>query len=283
VARAGEPDVFQYLDYRAFLRDWYLAHNTGGRVVSYRSFATRAQLGSPNYLKLVMDGERNLSPAMAERFATALRLEGEAASYFVDLVAFNQASTQSARNKQYARLTSFKGYRKAHRLEIAHAAYHAAWYMPAIREMASSRSFRDDPEWIGAQLTPPIARAEAQRALDTLIELGLLVRTASGKLEQSEPVLSTGAEAKGVHIVSYHRAMMERAVASIDHAPAHDRDISSITMCVGEDGIRRLKERVQRFRREILELSALEDDPVRVVQINFQVFPLSQELESEDE
>ena len=36
--------------------------------------------------------------------------------------------------------------------------------------------------------------------------------------------------------------------------------------------------RIQRFRRELLELSTLEDEPRRVVQLNFQLFPLSRDL-----
>jgi hypothetical protein len=39
--------------------------------------------------------------------------------------------------------------------------------------------------------------------------------------------------------------------------------------------LRRLKERVQSFRRELLELSGLESEPSQVVQLNFQLFPLS--------
>src|SRR5690606_17396346 len=117
VPRGARLDVFQYLDYRAYLRDWYRAHNTDGRSFSFRAFARRAGLKLPNYLKLVMDGERNLTPQTAELFAKGLGLDGEGASYFVDLVAFNQAATQSERNKQYARLTSFRGYRKAHRID----------------------------------------------------------------------------------------------------------------------------------------------------------------------
>jgi uncharacterized protein (TIGR02147 family) len=69
--------------------------------------------------------------------------------------------------------------------------------------------------------------------------------------------------------------MLERAAASIDEIAPADRDISSLTLAVGDSGLRRLKERLQRFRRELLELSALEDDPAQVVQINFQLFPLS--------
>lgn len=273
--RATSIDVFGYLDYRSFLRDYYNEKKARGRGFSYRAFSRRAGLKSPNYLKLVIDGERNLSAPMAERFAEACGLSDDDARYFVDLVAFNQAGSSSDRNKHYARLTGFRRYRKAHKLDVAHAAYYSAWYMPAVRELAASSGFREDPEWIAKQMVPPISKAEASQALETLLELGLLARKDDGTLEQTEGLLSTGAETQGVHIVNYHRAMADRAMASIDLLPPDDRDISSLTLCLGEDGLRAFKERIQRFRRELLELSALEDDPEQVVQLNFQLFPLT--------
>ncbi|MEM9191492.1 MAG: TIGR02147 family protein [Myxococcota bacterium] len=278
VARRQQIDVFQYLDYRAFLRDWYRTNNEGGRSVSYRAFSRRAGLRSPNYLKLVMDGDRNLSSEMAERFAKTCGLEDDGASFFVDLVGFNQAKTQTERNKQYARLTSFRRYRETHQLDIAHAAYHSAWYIPAIREMVCSPAFREDMDWIANQLIPNISRAEAKRAVETLLELGLLVRNDEGQLRQAETLISTGPEIRGLHIANYHRTMMDHAAKSMDLVISEERDISSLTLCVGEDGLRRLKTRVQHFRRELLEQSAMEDESDRVIQINFQLFPLSKEL-----
>ena len=272
-------DVFGYLDYRAFLRDFYNARKTKGRGFSYRSFSRKAGLKSPNYLKLVVDGERNLSSEMAERFAEACGLDDDEARYFVDLVAFNQATGLAERNKHYGKLTGYQRYRKAHKLDLAHAAYYSAWYMPAIRELAAHSEFRDDPAWIAEQLVPPISKLEAERSLQILIELGLLVRDGAGKLRQADVLLSTGPETRGLHIATYHRGMMERAMASIDLVPPAERDISSLTFCLGANGLRSFKERVQRFRRELLELSALEDDPEQVVQMNFQLFPLSKSPE----
>lgn len=98
-------DVYDYLDYRAFLRDYYTARKGQGRGFSYRQFSRMASLRSPNYLKLVIDGDRNLSAAMAERFAAACGLEGEALTYFVDLVALDQAKTPAERDTCRARLT----------------------------------------------------------------------------------------------------------------------------------------------------------------------------------
>lgn len=282
MAKAAAIDVFGYLDYRAFLRDVYNARKTASASFSYRAFSRRAGLKSPNYLKLVMDGERNLTPPMAARFAKALGLDDESGAYFADLVAFNQARTSSERAAHYARLSSSSRYRKTHRLDLAQAAYHATWYIPVVRELAARSDFRDDPAWIASLMWPAITRIEAQRALDVLVELGLLVREADGRVHQGErPLVSTGPELHAVHIANYHRTMMARAAASIDLVPSGERDISSLTLCVGEDGVRRLKERIQRFRRELLELTLLEDDPRQVVQVNFQLFPLTREPEAQ--
>jgi uncharacterized protein (TIGR02147 family) len=266
--------VYEYLDYRSYLRDYYVDRKKNGRGFSYRSFSRRANLRSPNYLKMVMDGQRNLTPAMAERFSKALGLEGEEADYFVDLVAFNQAKTSHERNKQYERIMGSRKYRKAHRLDIAQAAYHSTWYIPAIRELAAREDFRDDPEWIAKTLVPPISKAEAKRAVTTLVELGLLVREGN-RVSQGQELVSTGPETRSLHIANYHRSMIERAAEAIDLFPSHDRDISSLTLCMGADGVKRLKERVQKFRGELLELSTHEQEPNRVVQVNFQLFPLS--------
>ena len=271
---ATEVDVFAYLDFRAFLRDYYAARKAAGRGFSYRSFSRKAGLKSPNYLKLVVDGERNLSSEMAQRFGRACNLSGDALRYFIDLVAFGQASTLAERNAIYARLNGYHRYRNAHRLDAAHAAYYSAWYMPAIRELASRADFRDEPAWIAAQLWPAITPDDAARALEILLQLGLLVRE-DGRIVQREALLSTGPETRGLHIVSYHRAMVDRAMASIDLVPASQRDISSLTLCLSAQGVRAFKERIQRFRKELLELSALEERPAQVVQLNFQLFPLS--------
>jgi uncharacterized protein (TIGR02147 family) len=52
-------DVFRYRDYREFLGAFYAQKKQSG--LSYRGFARAAGLGAPNYLKLVIEGKRNLS------------------------------------------------------------------------------------------------------------------------------------------------------------------------------------------------------------------------------
>lgn len=273
MARRPELDVFAFLDYRAFLRAFYQLER--GQRLSYRAFSRRAKLRSPNYLKLVMDGQRSLSLEMAERFAAACGLTGEAARYFRELVAFNQATEPEQRDACYRRLLGFRRYREIQRLDVAQDAYHSRWYLPAIRELAARPDFRDDPQWIAALLEPPIRAAEARQALEVLLELGLLTRAADGRLRQAQGLVTTGAETMSQHVASYHSAMMAQAERAMNELPAEERDISSLTLCLSAGGLAQVKQAIVRFRRELLQLSELEQQPSQVIQLNFQLFPLT--------
>ncbi len=268
-------DVFRYHDYRTFLSDFYMAKKKRG--FSYRAFSIAAGLGAPNYLKLVITGQRNLSRSTAERFAETCGLGKEATKYFLLLVEFNQASSSEDRGVLYQKLSAFQRYRKVHKLELADATYHSTWYLPAIRELVQSKHFREDPEWIARTLVPPIKPVEAQKAIETLLELGLISRSAEGELCQQDRVLSTGAQTSGVHIRNYHAEMLDRALASMALVPAAERDISSLTMCLGPKAMVYLKQRLAELRQELIELCVTEPEPSRVLQLNLQLFPLSQD------
>jgi uncharacterized protein (TIGR02147 family) len=276
VTAAGDPQIYAYLDYRSYLRALYEQRKRRGS--SYRSFARRAGLRSPNYLKLVIDGERNLSARMAQRFAEACDLPQEGQRYFVQLVAFNQARSSEARARAHAALRRARGPSRFEQLDAALDAYHSLWYLPAIRELVSSPAFREEPRWIARQMLPPISVSEARAALAHLLELGLLVRDARGKLRQAALTVTTGPEARSAQLKSFHKAMMDHAKSSIDRIVASERDVSSLTLCLGEHGLAQVKKSVQRFRHELLEVAEMEEDGRQVVQLNFQLFPLTRSV-----
>jgi len=274
-ASTGAIDIFQYSDYRAYLRDYYAYQKALGRGFSYRVFSKRAGLGSPNHLKRVMEGERNLTDEMAQRFATACRLEGDAVAYFCLLVKFTQSHDSEQREEVLQRMIGLRSYRQAHRLAKAEAAYHSTWYLAAIRELVLRPDFLEDPEWIARTLLPNVSRSEALRGLRLLLELGFIVRDEQGRLKQATPLLSTGAEVRGLHIIRYHREMMKRASESIDLIASTERDISSLTLGLSVDGLQELKQRLQQFRKELMSLAVSEENVAQVVQLNLQLFPLS--------
>lgn len=238
-------------------------------------FSRLAGLTSSNYLKLVMDGDRNLGASAAQRFAAACGLESTRASYFVELVTLQQARTQAERERAYEQLRGYKRFRQAHPLDEEYAAYHAHWYVPAVRELAARRDFQPDPKWIAGKLMPAITSRQAARALRVLRELGLLVEDGQGKLRQAHALVKTPDKPLGHHVVRFHRVMMERAAEAIDLVPREQREIASLTLCLSATQLAALKAELVRVRGDLLRRYTAEADAKRVVQVNFQMFPLS--------
>ncbi len=276
VGTKSAPSVYSYSDFRAFLRDYYAyakAHEYG---FSFRVFSRRAGLRSSNYLRLVMDGARNLTPASAGQFGRGCGLEGVALDFFVELVAYGQATDTQARSRAFDRLTHYRKFRAVHLLAKERARYHSTWYVPVIRELVRRPDFVDDPAWIARQLTPSISRVQAARAMALLRKLELIRNDESGRVVQGEPLVTTGPGPHGPHIYAFHHAMLDRAGHALDNLPREERDVSCLTVCVSDEKLEAIKEKVRAFRRELLQLAELDDAPERVAQINFQVFPLSE-------
>jgi len=272
---ATPVNVFGFLDYREALRALYAHKKAHEYGFSHRAFSRRAGLKSTNFLKLVMDGERNLSADAAIRFAHALGLSSQESEFFCELVQYNQARTTRERSLAHERLVRLKPQRAVRELDAQQAAYYSRWYIPAIRELAARTDFQADAAWIARTLEPSISASLASKALTVLTSLGLLSADESGKLRPVDAHVGTGLAPLGHQLADYHRAMIERAGAAIDLFQRDEREIASLTLCIDERILPELKARLTTFRRELMQFAEQSGDRKRVVQINFQLFPLS--------
>ena len=273
--RALKVDVFRYFDYRAFLRDAYRNLKERQPGFSYRWFARRAGMTSPNFLKLVIDGKRNLTAGSAERFATALELTSSETAFFRELVGFGQARSAAEKNRHFERIGAYHQHRAVCALQRHQFEYLSCWWYPAIRELIACDGFVEDECWIADRLVPPITPVQARQALALLLELGVVERDPDGRLRQREPMLSTGAEVRSLAVGNFHRQMMERAAAAIELCERAERDISGVTVALSAESFQRVKQMIVALRAELLALSAGDGRPTRVVQVNFQLFPLA--------
>jgi uncharacterized protein (TIGR02147 family) len=264
------------LDYRAYLRAYYEAAKKLQPSFSYRLFSRRAGLKSPNFLKLVIEGQRNLGAEWVPRFAASLGLEGADADFFADLVAWDQAQTLSDKNRAFERIAASRRFRAARRIDGDLFAYLSHWYNPAIRELAGRKDFREEPRWIAAQLRPTITAAQAAEAMKLLLSLGLLVRDPhTGRVHRGELTITTEHEIRSLAAAAFHRQMLERAAASIQDVAREFRDLAALTVCVGPERAAEVKRRIHAFREALTELCDSDDGATTVYQLNVQWFPLS--------
>ncbi len=83
--------VFDYMDYRSFLRDRFSELKRKNPRFSYRAFNRLAGIKSSAFLKLVSEGKRNLADDGIAKIIRGFRLSETEARHFWLLVRYNQA------------------------------------------------------------------------------------------------------------------------------------------------------------------------------------------------
>ncbi|MBF0492419.1 MAG: TIGR02147 family protein [Deltaproteobacteria bacterium] len=243
---------------------------------SFRNFSRLAGLKSSNFLKLVMDGKRNLSPQSIHQVAKAFKLPKGEADFFETLVFFNQAQNMEEKKNYYERIQKFQRYKEAKPLDASQYVYFSNWYFVALRELVLLMDFKEDPRWINKKLGTRINPDEIKRAIRILLEIKLLTRDKQGRLQQCEEKISTSPEMGALAIINYHREMIAKASASIEESKTVHRDLSALTVAISKEQYDKIRRKMDELREEIHELSTQSSARQAIYQINFQIFNLTE-------
>lgn len=268
-------EITTYMDYREYLRDFFEQKKRELRFYSYRLFSQRAGLKSPNFLKLVIMGERNLSKQSVYKFAKALGINKKETEYFENLIFFNQSKTLEEKNYFLSKVMKYREKCDPKKIEEAEFDYYSNWYNPVIRELACAVDFNGDYKRLAIAVIPAITPAEAANSLVLLQKLKFIVRNDDGSFSKTSLSLTTGRQVRSVAVSNYHRSMIGLAGDALERFSAVERDITSLTLGVSEETRNTIVERLGALRLELLELAEQDENPEQVVQVNFQVFPLT--------
>lgn len=268
-------NLFHYTDYRAYLRDLYHEAKKSRGSFSFRAFSKRAGFASPNFLKLVMDGQRNLTEKSLIPFMVGLNLNKQEQDFFRNLVFFNQAKSVKERDIYYQQLIQSRKFNQLKPLEKNQYDYCSEWYHAVVRELVTSQAFDGTPEWVANRIVPAITTSQVERSIELLEKLGLITKTQEGSFQQSSSLISTGVEVNSIVLFNYHRNLLDLAKNALANLAASQRDISSLTLGITLQQIPVLKQKIQEFRQDILKFVSTETNPQEVVQLNMQLFPVT--------
>lgn len=276
--------MFDYLDHRAWLRDWFSAKQAQNPRYSHRLFASRAGFRSPSMLHLVITGSRNITDPSFPKFCKALALSPAERDHFRQLVDLDRAASPAERTEIYERLRARQHFRGASAIEEAGFDFLSDWTVPAIHELSGSPGFQLDVRWIARQLRPRVSLARVRRALDTLSTLGMLnTDEENGTVRPVDQAVVTAHEVSGLAVFNYHRSMATLALDALEWADAPIRHFGAVTVRVSPTQLDALKREVSRFQERVLSLcdaSPTDEPRDRVMQLNLQLFPLSTRIDS---
>lgn len=267
--------VFDYLDYRKYLADYYRFRKSRNRYFSYRMLADKAGIASTGYISEVISGIRNLTRANIPKIAKALELGDRELAYLGQLVEFNHAKTEAGRQATYANLIDALP-PKAQRLKHSQLEYFSKWYYVAVREALAIHEVREDHEALARLLRPNITASQAKGAIRLLLELQLIHRDETGRWKATHAsLLSQKDEGAALMVRSFQGEMIELARRALTEVPRDERDITTQTMSLSTKGIEQVKSILKDCHKRILDVVQADSGEDRVMQLNLQLFPIT--------
>ncbi len=274
---AEDINLYDYNDYRTYLRDWFEAKKKTRASMSYRRFAERAGFKSSNYIMLVIQGKRNLTADTLPKTVKALKLAAQDADFFSNLVAYNQAKTHEEEDRYYNLLLRSKKYQQRQPIRAHQHEYCSAWYHAVIRELITAKDYDGTPEWLMTRLGKRIKLEQVEASLELLEKLELIHRSPSGRWEQSSSVLAPGTAIESVELFNYHKTMMKLLPHLLGAVPAPRRYMGALTLGVTKPRLHQIKKKIEKFRQDILKLVADDTETEEVLQLNIYLFPMVEE------
>lgn len=278
------PSIHAYVDYRAFLREWVEAARRADPDFSYAAFAARGGC-SKAALANVLGGVRSPRPATLDAFARAMRLGPAERHHLGLLVELAGAASEERRRDLLDRILADERHGKVREAEREPEQdverYFENWWTPAIREMATFEGFQADPAWIAMRLHPPVPVHDVAHALDTLLELGFLVRADDGRVAPREVRFRTAPETTVRAVARYQKEVMSGLLRALDTDRHQEQHTLTATLVLDPEQLKEAKARLNAVATQIATMSDVGSDRSgrRVYQIGLQLFPLSSRLD----
>ena len=275
---SGVPSVFNYYEYRDFLRDFYAEKKKAKATFSYRYMAGKVGLHATHLMR-VFQKQRHLVEESIGPFITLCGFNDREAAYFAALVAYNKSRSDQQKRLAWERLLKSMSV-ETRALAADQYELFQHWYYGAVRVLLSFHAFRGDFQDLGSRLSPPISATEARKAVRLLEKLGLIAKQEDGAYKLSDQFISTDGGWKTLAVRQFQKETLRLAGESLERHEKGERDISTVTVAVSRKQLPELKERIAEFRKSLLGMVKESPDYDEVYQFNVQLFPLTRNTEN---
>jgi uncharacterized protein (TIGR02147 family) len=278
------PSLSDYMDFRLFLADFYRAKKAQTRLsirpYSYAIFSAAADIKSPNYLKMIIEGKRNLSMDMVSKFAKACALNKAHTDEFRYLVVFNQSEDPADRNYALKQLSEYRVDQKLKQGELDRKVFEKVpnWIGWIIYALVDQEGVTFETSQLKDLLRGKASESEINDALENLIRTGELVRDPeTQKVAKGKPT-EAPEEIPSALVRKLQMQLMYLGLESLYQDKATEREFGSLTLSLTEKEFEEIKFKLRQMRKSLHKENAIARMSAkgeRVYQLNLQLFPVS--------
>lgn len=282
------PNLSGYMDFRQYLSEWYLYKREltkkDLRPYSFAMFSAAANIKSPNYLKMIIEGQRNLSEEMILKFAKALGLHKEQADEFRLLVLFGQATDPAERNFFLKELSEFRVMLKLRSGEIDKKMMDKVpgWIGWILYSMMDQEGVEFKAEKIRDLLRGKASVDEIHEAMKTLIKSGEVAQDdITGKLTKTRNLIDSPEDIPVALVRKLQSQLMYLGLESLYQDSPAEREFGSLTLSLTKSEFEELKFKLRQMRKQVNKDNSIRRMNTlgeRVYQLNLQLFPVTNQV-----
>lgn len=274
-------NIYDYMDYRLFLRDFYDLEKSLDSTFSYRVFATAVDIDASLLVK-ILQSKRHLSTSSVESVIAFFNFKEGKSEYFREMVAYSKAKTSAEIRIHFETLQKMRPSR-SRMLDEARYRYFQQWFYPVIRSALDVYEYygEQDALSLGNSCIPKLTATQVTTAVEALLQLGLAEIRPDGRVIPFDAHVRTQDHWLSASISEYQKTVTELGRQSIENIPKENRDISTLTMALDSSQIERIRSILADARKSIVNVvnSMPAEQCDSVYQLNFQMFPMMKKVE----
>jgi len=265
--------VFDYLDYRDYLRDWFEERKKQSPWYSYKVFGEGVSLDQSQVYRITQK-QLHISAAARDRFVKYLGLSGASEQYFLTMIDFSRTRREAESRRLFVQLQAMRG-TGCHTLVESQYGLYEAWFLPVVRALLGVFELTDDYASLAARLNPPISVEEARKAVATLAKLKLVARDKDGVWRLQAKSLSTGSQYQSQQVRRYQAQTFKLLEESLERHPRQQRDINVANLAVDASAFKDCIEILASARRQIRDRIERIEQPDRIMRLATCFFPVA--------
>lgn len=273
-------NIFEYQNYRLYLKDYYSEQKQTKKYFSYRYFSSKAGINASAFLYYVIENKRNLTKNSIAKISKAMGHSREDGEYFENLVFFNQAKTIAEKTMYYSKIVELRKPIEIAEIDKDRYEFYSKWYHSVIREIVTFFDFGDDFERLATFVVPNITDKEAEHSITLLERLGFVERDDNGLYHQTSNLISARPEQPQAFIIErFQMEMLQMAMQAYDRFGHKERMSASTTFSISSETFDLFTMKTREFRKELMEIARMDTLPQQVYQFTFNLFPLSRRID----
>lgn len=271
-------NIYEYDDFRLYLKDRYMEKCMSDQSYSYRKFAADAEITNPGFLNDVIKGRRKLSRDATEKMIRVFELSEIEAEFFRLLVDYKQSKKPQEQQHLYKKIVFRRNRSSFARVDPKRSRYYQDFRYPLIRTALMAIRFSGDYEELGRFVVPQIPASSVKKYVRDLCDWGMVKQRSDGLYVVADRTVEPPEKMRDL-IKQIHREWIVQTLEPLIKLSPEKRHISSMLLSVSEQTKKNITEKIESFREEIWKMVNEDTEEAdSVMLLNIQYIPKSKKV-----